>query len=126
MKGIYQCKSQAILHILVLSPSSPDQNTYHEVIGWAEFWSEMWCVKAGSCVSCTPTLAISDWLKLFVLYLNKVMLIVMNLDRWEGLGNNPFLFSLLLCIIAVNKSGDFLKCALCIAAVLRQEDSMSV
>jgi len=86
----------------------------------------MWCVKAGSCVSCIPTLAISGWLKLFALYLNKVMFIVMNLDRWEGLGNNPSLFSLLLCIIAVNKSDDFLKCALCIAALLRQEDSMSV
>lgn len=54
------------------------------------------------------------------------MFIVMNLDRWEGLGNNPSSFSLLLCIIAVNKSDDFLQCALCIAALLRQEDSMSV
>lgn len=49
----------------------------------------------------------------------------MNLDSWEGLGNSPLLFSLLACIIAVNKSKDFLKCTLCIAAALRQEGSMS-
>lgn len=49
----------------------------------------------------------------------------MNLDSWEGVDNSPFLFSLLACIIAVYKSNDFLKCALCITAVLRQEDSMS-
>lgn len=53
------------------------------------------------------------------------MLVVMKLDSWEGLGNCPFLFSLLACITAVNKSNDFLKCTLCIAAVLRQEDNMS-
>jgi len=53
------------------------------------------------------------------------MLVVMNFDSWEGLVNSPFLFSLLAYIIEGNKSNDFLKCTLCIAAVLRQEDSMS-
>lgn len=86
----------------------------------------MWCVKAGSLVSHTPTLALAGWLKLLTLYLSKVMLVALNFDRWDGLGNSLYLFSLQPRIIAVNKSNDFLKCTLCIAAVLRQEDSMSV